>query len=140
MAYNPNAPMFDLVGYTLPANSGAGSSTKRLVQRESRGLQSQRQNNDLYSLRCAKRDRSAGKRHGRPYAGYNIGQTLFNNSVIVSMTHTFSPRFVSQSKLDFNRFNTVQPVSPNGVVPSYYLGNANTSTSIGPLSSGAAGR
>ena len=51
----------------------------------------------------------AGSVANSPYAGYNIGNVSFNNSLIVSMTHTFSPRFVSQSKLDFNRFNSVQP-------------------------------
>jgi hypothetical protein len=55
------------------------------------------------------------------------------------MTHTFSPSFVSQSKLDFNRFNIVQPVSANGVSPSYFLGSPNTATGIGPYEVGLPG-
>jgi hypothetical protein len=52
----------------------------------------------------------------------------------VSMTHTFTPSFVSQSKLDFNRFTDEQPVAPNGVTPVYYLGSPETQTAIGPYS------
>ena len=51
------------------------------------------------------------------------------------MTHTFSPSFVSQSKLDFNRFNTAQPLPANGLVPSYYLGKRyGGHTALGPYS------
>ena len=66
-----------------------------------------------------------------PYDGFNTGHTTFYNSLIVSMTHTFTSTFVSQSKLDFNRFNGAQPLSSTGVTPNYYLGNAKRSIGIG---------
>ena len=132
MSYNPAAPMFDLVGYTLPANSGAGlpQNAWSNVNRVDYNLSDK---TTIYTRYAVQKELDLpGAVTGSPYAGYDIGQTIFNNSLIVSMTHTFSPRFVSESKLDFNRFNSQQPVSSNGVVPSYYLGNPNTSTSIGP--------
>ena len=132
MAYNPNAPMFDLVGYTLPANSGAGVP-QNAWSNVNRVDYNMTDKTSIYMRYAVQAETDLpGSVTGAPYAGYDIGQTSFNNSLIVSLTHTFSPRFVSQSKLDFNRFNTLQPTSPNGVVPSYYLGNANTSTAIGP--------
>jgi outer membrane receptor protein involved in Fe transport len=131
MAYNPNAPMFDLVGYTAPSNSGAGNpqNTYSNIERVDYNLSDKTQIYGRYAL-YSEADQAGGVSNS-PYAGYNIGQTVFNNSAIVSVTHTFTPAFVSQSKLDFNRFNQLQPVSANGVVPSYYLGNANVGTNIG---------
>lgn len=132
LSYNPAAPMFDLVGYNAPSNSGAGNpqNTYSMVQRVDYNLSDKTLIYARYALYSE--DDQAGGVSNSPYAGDNIGQTYFNNSLIVSLTHTFSPRFVSQSKLDFNRFNNVQPLPANGVVPSYYLGNVTTGTSLGP--------
>lgn len=134
LAYNPESPMFDLVGYNVPANSGAGNPQNAWsnVNRVDYNLSDK----TLIYARYAVQSEvdQAGGISNSPYAGNNIGQTLFNNSLIVSLTHTLIPRFVSQSKLDFNRFNTVQPLPANGVVPSYYLGSQTTGTVLGPYS------
>ncbi len=134
VSFNPNAPMFDLVSYGVPANSGAGNPQNAWsnVNRVDYNMTDK----TMVYMRYAVQNEvdQAGSITSSPYAGDNIGQTIFNNSLIVSMTHTFSPSFVSQSKLDFNRFNNVQPLSANGVVPTYFLGNANTTTAIGPYS------
>ncbi|MFH4284959.1 hypothetical protein WAJ30_21445, partial [Acinetobacter baumannii] len=53
----------------------------------------------------------------------------FNQNALVSVTHTFSPRFVSQTKLSYNRLNDLQPLSDKGVVPTLYL-FSNTAGSI----------
>ena len=66
-----------------------------------------------------------------PYQGFNTGQTNFDNSLLVALTHSFSEHFVSQTKLDFNRFNNDQPLSSAGVVPTYFLGSANSTTELG---------
>ncbi|MGA8599457.1 MAG: TonB-dependent receptor [Bryobacteraceae bacterium] len=134
VAYNPNAPMFDLVGYTAPANSGAGlpQNTYSTVQRVDYNLSDRTTIYARYALYSE--DDEAGSVANNPYAGYNVSATNFDNSVIVSMTHTFSPRFVSQSKLDFNRFNYLNPVPSGGVVPTYYLGSYESTTAIGPYS------
>jgi hypothetical protein len=131
-SYNPNAPMFDLVGYTVPSNSGAGNpeNTYSTVNRVDYSLSDRTLIYARYAL-YSEND-FAGSEFYSPYAGYNIGQTFFNNSVIISMTHTFSPRFISESKLDFNRFNQVEPNSANGVAPTYYLGSDQVGTAIGP--------
>lgn len=133
-AYSPTAPMFDLVSYSVPANSGAGNPQNAWskVNRVDYNLSDKTTIYTRYAVQSEVDQ--AGSITSSPYAGYNIGQTLFNNSLIVSMTHTFTPRFVSQSKLDFNRFNTVQPLSANGVTPIYYLGSPQTTTAIGPYS------
>ena len=131
-SYNPNSPMFDLVNYRVPSNSGAGNPQNAWsnVNRVDYNLSDK---TTIYARYAVQSEvDQAGSITNSPYAGYNIGQTLFNNSLIVSMTHTFTPRFVSQSKVDFNRFNTLQPLSANGVTPIYYLASAQVGTVIGP--------
>ncbi len=132
VAFNPSAPMFDLVSYNVPSDSGAGipQNTYSTVGRVDYNLND---NTTIYARYALYSEADqAGSIANNPYAGYNVSQNLFNNSLIVSMTHTFSPRFVSQSKLDFNRFNTLQPVPSGGVIPTYYLGALNSATAIGP--------
>ncbi|HTX37734.1 MAG TPA: TonB-dependent receptor [Bryobacteraceae bacterium] len=131
-SYSATAPMFDLVNYSVPSNSGAGTpqNTYNTVGRVDYNLSDRTQIYGRYAL-YSEND-FAGSIANSPYSGYNTGQTIFDNSLIVSLTHTFSARFVSQSKLDFNRFNTDQPLSSTGVVPVYYLGSAENATSIGP--------
>jgi outer membrane receptor protein involved in Fe transport len=134
VSYNPNAPMFDLVNYSIPANSGAGNPQNAWsnVNRVDYNMSDK----TMIYMRYAVQSEvdQAGSITASPYAGFNIGQQTFANSLIVSMTHTFSPSFVSQSKLDFNRFTDEQPVAPNGVTPVYYLGSPETQTAIGPYS------
>jgi hypothetical protein len=124
--------MFDLVNYSVPSNSGAGTpqNTYSTIGRIDYNLNETTQIYGRYAL-YSESD-FAGSVSNSPFAGYNTGQTIFNNSLIVSMTHTFSPRFVSQTKLDFNRFNNDQPVASTGIAPIYYLGSAETATAIGP--------
>ena len=132
VAYGSTAPMFDLVNYSVPSNSGAGTpqNTYSTVGRIDYNATDRTQIYGRYALYSE--DDFAGSNSNSPYNGYNTGQTTFNNSAIVSITHTFSSRFISQTKLDFNRFNNAQPLSSLGVVPGYYLGSAESATAIGP--------
>src|SRR5260370_38958736 len=65
-----------------------------------------------------------------PYQGFDSPNQQANNSIIYSLTHTFTPRFISQSKVDFNRFNNQQPFGAHGPVPTLYLRSATTGTSV----------
>ena len=131
-AYSPTAAMFDLVNYSVPSDSGAGDpqNTYSTVGRVDYNLNETTQLYARYAL-YSENDFN-GAISNSPYAGFNTGRTVFDNSVIVSMTHTFSPRFISQSKLDFNRFNNLEPLTSSGVVPNYFLGSAEVATTIGP--------
>jgi outer membrane receptor protein involved in Fe transport len=134
LAYGSTAPMFDLVSYGAPSNSGAGDPQNAWsnVNRVDYNLSDKTMIYTRYAVQA--QVLQAGSVEATPYAGFNVGQTTFNNSLIVSMTHTFSPSFVSQSKLDFNRFNIVQPLSSDGVSPIYYLGSGTVGTVMGPYS------
>jgi outer membrane receptor protein involved in Fe transport len=131
-SYSATAPMMDLVNYSVPANAGAGNpeNAYQTVGRVDYNFSDRTQIFTRYALQ-SEAD-FAGTIDNSPYNGFNTGQNIFNNSLIVSMTHTFSPRFVSQSKVDFNRFNLDQPLSSTGVVPQYFLGSADVATAVGP--------
>jgi len=45
-----------------------------------------------------------------PYQGFNTGQTTRNQNINMTMTHTFSPRLFSETRLIFNRINQLQPL------------------------------
>ena len=50
------------------------------------------------------------------------GQTNYNNNAMLSVTHVWSSRLVSDTKLLFNRLNNVQPLSPHQPVqPTLYF-------------------
>jgi hypothetical protein len=131
---NTGAPMFDLVNYTVPSNSGAGNpeNNYNLVGRVDYNLNDRTQIYTRYAL--TSENDFAGTISNSPYGGYNTGQNIFNNSLVVSMTHTFTPSFISQSKLDFNRFLTNQPLAAGGVTPIYYLGSDESASSLGSYS------
>jgi Carboxypeptidase regulatory-like domain/TonB dependent receptor len=45
-----------------------------------------------------------------PYQGFNTGQTTRNQNINLTLTHTFSPRFFSETRLIYNRINQLQPL------------------------------
>ncbi len=63
----------------------------------------------------------AGTNSQSPYDGFNTGQTLFNQNVMLSVTHVFSPNVVMSLKGIYNRLNNQQPLGPQGVVPQPVL-------------------
>ena len=133
--YNPNAPMFDQISYNSPAAVGGGNgpgspqNTYNTVSRVDYNLNDKTQAYVRYAL-YSELD-LPGSVVNSPYAGFNTGQTTFDNSLLVGVTHSFSDHFISQTKLDFNRFNTDQPLSSAGVVPTYFLGSADVATQLG---------
>jgi outer membrane receptor protein involved in Fe transport len=76
---------------------------------------------------------TAGSVNNSPYAGYNTGQNIFNQNVAISLTHIFSPRVVSSSKIVYNRMYQLQPLGSAPIAPTLYT-NANLSS--GPSSLG----
>jgi outer membrane receptor protein involved in Fe transport len=48
-----------------------------------------------------------------PFAGFDTGSNNFNNNFLLNLTHSWSPQFVTQSKLVFNRLNNQQPLNAN---------------------------
>lgn len=122
-------PMFSKVAYTAPADSGGGNpqNTYNLVGRVDYNMTDRTQFYVRYAL--YNENDFAGTNETSPYAGYDTGSTNVNNAVIVSGTHTFSPTFVSQTKLSYNRLNNLQPLGTAPIGPTLYM-NSSTTTAI----------
>lgn len=114
-------PMFAQGEYSVPADSGAGSpqNTYYIVGRVDWNATSKTQLYGRYALE--KGDLFTGTVTNSPYAGYDSGQTTTNNSFLLSLIHTFSPKLTSQSKIVFNRLNLLQPLGSNPVGPTLYM-------------------
>ncbi len=65
-----------------------------------------------------------------PYAGFDTGTTIFNQSYLYNLDVVVSNSFLSNSKVSYSRQNTNQPI--NGApTPSLYLNQANTASTDG---------
>ncbi len=127
-------PLFDRVSYNVPSDSGGGSpqNTYELVGRVDYNLN---QKTSMY-VRYARFNENdfLGTNVNSPYAGFDSGSTNVDNAVAVSVVHTFNPRFVSQTKIDFNRLNNQQPLGAHPPVPTlYYNSSAETFISGTPI-------
>jgi len=121
--YNASAPMLDLISYSAPAAAGGGSpqNTYNTVSRVDYNLNDRTQAYVRYAL-YSETDLT-GSESNSAYTGVNTPQLVFNNSLLLAVTHSFSDHFVSQTKLDFNRFNLDDPISPEGIAPDYQIAN-----------------
>jgi outer membrane receptor protein involved in Fe transport len=121
-SYNPNAPMLDLISYGVPQAAGGGTpqNTYNVVGRVDYNWTGKTLTYARYAL-YSELDRQ-GSLNNSPYVGFDTGATTEDNSALVGITHTFSPRFVSQTKLDFNRFDGTQPNPAAGIVPDFGIG------------------
>lgn len=63
-----------------------------------------------------------------PYSGFDTPATNLNNNFLISLTHTFSPRLVSESKVAFNRLNGSQPYGDQPIGPGLYIFPGATGT------------
>lgn len=125
-----NVPLFRRISYAFPSDSGGGlpQNTYMPVFRVDYNLSDRTQMYARYALYSE--EGLPGTNADSPYQGFNTGYTNFNNAAMVSVTHTFTPRLVSQSKVNFNRLNQVQPLGDQAPMPTLYLGSGSVATRI----------
>jgi outer membrane receptor protein involved in Fe transport len=62
-----------------------------------------------------------------PYAGYNTGDSNYDQNVTFNLTHVFSPTLVNTIKLDYNRLNgPVDTLGTAPVSPTLYTSSSGT--------------
>jgi outer membrane receptor protein involved in Fe transport len=132
---------FGLLGqYNSAGDSGAGfpQNTYSTVDRVDYNLSDKTSLYGRYAL-YSEND-FAGTINSSPYAGFDTGQTLFNQNVTINLTHVFTPSFVSSTKLIYNRLNQLQPLnSPStggcnnttGICPTLYTSSVAVPTLVG---------
>ncbi|MGO9113051.1 MAG: TonB-dependent receptor domain-containing protein, partial [Thermoguttaceae bacterium] len=124
-----STPMFSEVAYQTPSDAGGGSpqNTYDIVGNVDYNLSEKTQMSFKYAL--YNEDDFPGVVNTSPYAGYETGQTNVDNHATLSLTHTFSPSLVSQTRLSFNRLNSQQPLGTAPVGPTLYM-NASSAPRI----------
>jgi hypothetical protein len=125
---NSPTPMFDLVTYNVPSDSGAGSpqNTYDLVARVDQNLSSRTQLYYRYA-RYHEIDQT-GVVVNSPYAGYDSPATTISDNALISIVHQIGTRWTTQSKLVFNRLNLAEPLGKNPVSPTLYFNSGSAAT------------
>ncbi len=114
-------PLFSHVAYNAPADSGGGfpQNTWNTYDRVDYNLSDRTQIYARYGLYSE--DDLSGVLSNSPYSNYDLGQSQFDNTFLASVTHSWNERWISQSKLDFNRLTIGQQgLTGRGVVPTMY--------------------
>jgi hypothetical protein len=128
----PTLPLFQRVFYSTFDDAGGGipENQYQTVARVDYNATDRTQLYARYALQ--KENRFAGYISASPYQGFDTGEDIFNNNFLLSMTHTFAPTFVSQSKAVFNRLNDLQPFGTAGAnLPTLYTGSAGVTNLAG---------
>jgi outer membrane receptor protein involved in Fe transport len=127
-ANNPNfaalpgaTPVFDIVNFTAPADSGGGApqNSYNSVSKVDWNATDKTTVSVRYTI-YSEVDFD-GFNNSSPYKGYNTGITNFDNNFLLSANHVFTPNLVSTSKFLFTRFNNLQPLGTQPVSPTLYF-------------------
>ncbi|MBW4027634.1 TonB-dependent receptor [Acidipila rosea] len=116
------------VNFSVPSNAGAGDpqGTYSILNRIDYNISDRTLLYGRYGL--FNQDAPAGTNAFSPYAGYNTGYNNYDQNLLISLTHTFGPSLVSESRLAYNRLNNSQPLGTAPVGPTLYLNQANTAS------------
>jgi len=116
-ALPPTTPIFDLVNFPTAQDAGGGDPQNAYfgVIRVDYNITDKTQ---LYGRYAGDHEIFfPGFVSTSPYNGFETTQKTFNQNVALNLTHLFSASTISDSKLDYNRFNLFQPLGTAGVVP-----------------------
>lgn len=126
-------PAFQLVRFTVPTNLGGGipQNTYSMVLRGDYNVSDKtllygrwaRENKDFFS----------GTTAFSPYTGFDTPSNVRNNNFLVSLTHTFTPQWVSETKLAYNRLGGDAPYGDQPVQPGLFMFPGATGTIGGNL-------
>ena len=123
-----NLQAFQLVRFTEPQDLGGGApqNTYSMAARVDFNMSDK----TLLYGRYARESKifPTGSSAFSPYTGFDTPATARNNNFLVSLTHTFSPRLVSESKIAFNRLNGSQPYGDQPIGPGLFLFPGATGT------------
>jgi hypothetical protein len=123
-----NLPAFQLVRFTEPTDLGGGFPQNKYstVTRLDYNLSGK----TLIYGRWARENELdfKGAVAFSPYAGFDTPSTQLNNSFLVSLTHTFSAKLVSETKLALNRLHPEAPYGDQPIQPGLFLFTGPTGT------------
>ena len=120
-ASSPTLPVWQLVNFAVPTDAGAGvpQNSYNTVNRMDFNLTNKTTLWGRYAL-----DNEidfTGSNADSPYAGFNTGQNIRNQNILINLTHIFTPTIVNQAKISYNRLNDLQPLGTHPPSPALYL-------------------
>ena len=116
-----NLPAFQTVGFSVPTELGGGTPQNyySTVSRIDWNLTANTQVYGRYAIESQKF--LLGTTGLSPYQGFDTPSSNFNQNALVSLTHTFSPNFVSQTKAVFNRLRNDAPYGEQPIGPGLFF-------------------
>lgn len=111
-------PLFGVVTRNVPVDAGGGTPGNTYLY-NNRVDWNLTDKTSIYGRYAVQKASFTGE--VSPYQGFDTQNSVFNNNILVSMTHTFSDRFTYQAKGVFNRLNTSQPLGANPSGPTLYM-------------------
>jgi len=114
-------PVFGEVFYTVPIDAGGGLPVNeyQLVGRGDWNISDRTTMYGRYAVQS--QDFFEGASSDSPWQGFNTGVQVFNHNFLVSLTHAWSDRFITQSKFAYSRVRVDFPLGEQPVGPSLYL-------------------
>lgn len=127
-ALDPNLRAFELVRFTEPTNLGGGvpQNTYSMALRMDYNLS---RDTVIYG-RYARESKifPSGSSAFSPWVGFDTPATNLNNNILLSLTHTFSPSLISETRVAFNRLNGSQPYGDQPIGPGLFMFPGATGT------------
>jgi outer membrane receptor protein involved in Fe transport len=127
----PSTLVCDTVTYNVPADAGGGlpQNTTMEVARVDYNLSTK---TTLFGRYASYKELDfQGTVNSSPYAGYNTGQTNFDQNYEIGISHTFSSSLVDTAKIIFNRLNgPVQSLGAAPIAPTLYIDSSVSAISV----------
>lgn len=116
--------LFDFVTYNTASDAGASNPQNTFLDsgRVDFNITQATQLFVRYSFN--QRSDFPGTINTSPYAGFETGQTFYDNNALISLTHTFSPSIVNSVRVVYERLNDVQPLGTAPVGPTLFMNTA----------------
>ncbi len=129
LALNQATPAYDLVKWLAPGDAGGGvpQNTYDILGRFDYNISNRTTFYSRYAI--YNEIDQAGSVNTSPYVGYDTGQEVRDQNILLSLTHNLSSSITEQTKFVYNRLKTVQPLGTQPVSPTLYL-QTNTAASV----------
>jgi hypothetical protein len=129
------SPICDAVSFNVPADAGGGNPQNTFMDVARVDFNISDRTTLFVRYATYKELDFAGVVNSSPYAGYNTGQTNYDQNWTVNLTHVFSPTLVNTVKLTFNRLDgPVQGLGTAPVGPTLYSDANVPSVNVGGIS------
>jgi len=118
---NQSTTAFDEVAWLAPGDAGGGApeNTYDIVGRVDYNFSNKTTFYSRYAI--YNEIDTAGYINTSPYVGYDTGQDLRDQNMLLSLTHTLGSNMTEQTKFVYNRLKTDQPLGAQPVSPTLYL-------------------